>query len=126
MEWATSSENQKHAVETGLHKSGEDSPEAKLTNEQILYIRENPDGLNLKQLAEKFGVDQTAISLIQLGKTWKQAGGTIRGKIEPHVTDEMRAQIVARYKAGGITMRELAKQFGFSLKTVWKIIHELD
>ena len=123
MEWATSSENQKHAVETGLHKSGEDSPEAKLTNEQILYIRENPDGLNLEQLAEKFGVIFQTISLIQLGKNWKSVGGSIREK--RGVSDEEREQILVDYQKGvkGHGYREVAKRFGYAPKTIWRIVN---
>lgn len=51
---------------------------AKLTSEQVLYVRENPDGLNAYQLADKFNVNQATISKIQLGKTYKNAGGKIR------------------------------------------------
>lgn len=52
LRWATGEENRKYAAEKGLAKEGEDRPDAKLTNEQVIYIRENPDGLNTCQLAE--------------------------------------------------------------------------
>lgn len=42
-----------------------------LKKEQVLYIRENPNGLLQKQLAEMFGVCQTTISSIQRGITHK-------------------------------------------------------
>lgn len=45
---ATSSENQKYALATGARQSGD--YKAKFTQEQILYVRENPEGLNTHQL----------------------------------------------------------------------------
>lgn len=123
LEWATSSENEQHAVATGLSKSGEDNYLAKLTNEQVIYIRNNPDGLIQEQLAEMFGVHLATISKIQLGKSYKNAGGTIREKIDNRVPDEMREKILAAYNAGGISQLELARQFGFTERTVWNIVN---
>ena len=40
LEWATRSENMQHAYKTGLFKLGENSSQAKLTNEQTRAIRE--------------------------------------------------------------------------------------
>ena len=121
--WSTSSENKKHAFATGLAPQGEDRPDAKLTDEQVRYIRNNPDELNLEQLAEKFGVVRETIGRIQRGKTYKNAGGPIREKIDNRIDDEKRAQILARYQAGGISQRELARQFGVNHKTISNIIH---
>lgn len=129
LEWTTHAENMQHAVDTGLIKSGEDSPDAKLTNEQVLYIRENPDGLNTQQLAAMFGVGQTTISLIQRGKIWKQAGGTVRGNLQgglPRIPDDVREQIRAEYvkdsRQFGSTA--LAKKYGVDHATILNIIHE--
>lgn len=128
LEWSTSSENQIHAVRTGLHKSGEEHPDAKLTNEQVRYVRENPDDLTRKELAEKFCVAQPTISLIQLGKIYKDAGGKIREKKQggvPRTPDDKRAQILAAYQPGvkGHSYRAVAKRFGVDAKTVWRIVN---
>ena len=123
LEWATGSENVQHAVRTGLKKTGEDCSWAKLTNEQARYIRENPDGLAIKQLAKMFGVDDAQIGKIQLGERYKNAGGSICEKIDRRIPDEMREQILARYNAGGISQRALAKEFGVGLRTVGRIVN---
>lgn len=126
--WSTGAENKRHAFAMGLHKSGEDRSDAKLTAAQVLYIRQNPDGLNTVQLAAKFGVAQYTISEIQRGKRYKNVGGTIREKKFTHsiITDEQREEIRARYRAGSILQRELAEEFNCSHQTIWRIIHEED
>ena len=126
LEWTTSEENTKHAFTTGLRKSGEDDWHAKLTNEQVLYIRENPEGLNTVQLAEIFPVTQETISDIQLGKKYKDAGGKIREKKQgcpPRIPVDERTQILADYQAGGISMSALAKKYNRSIATIWKIVN---
>lgn len=104
-------------------KQGENVYNAKLTAAQVLYIRENPDGLNLEQLAEKFNVTQTTIGEVQLGKTYKNVGGPIRGKIERRTPDDQREEIIARYNEGGISQYALAKEFGVSQMTVSNIVN---
>ena len=125
LEWATGKENMEHAFTTGLCKSGEENILSKLTNEQVFYIRENPDGLNLEQLAEMFGVTATTISNIQLGKTYRNAEGSIRGKIDNRIPDEMREQILADYQPGvhGHGAPAVAKKFGVGHTAVWNIVN---
>ena len=124
LEWCTCSENNQHAYDTGLKKSGESHYNAKLTNEQIYYIRENPSGLTTYELAEMFGVKQATISEIQLGKKWKHAGGTIRQSKCPCVSEEIKAQIRAEYKRGSYKFGAvaLAKKYGVNWKTISKIV----
>lgn len=123
LEWCTAAENQRHAVATGLAAQGEEHGSAKLTNEQARYIRDNPEGLTGVKLAEMFHVDENVISYIQIGKTYKHVGGTIRGKIGTRIPDETRAEIRRLYAQGGISQAALAKQFGINQATVLKIIH---
>lgn len=124
--WATSSENTQHAYDTGLKVAlkGTEVYNSKLTAEQVLYIRENPDGLTTYQLAEKFGVAQPQISRIQLGKTYKNEGGNVRKPLKPRIPDEIRNQIRAKYSTGNFSQRQLARQFGVSHSTIRNIIHE--
>ena len=75
LEMATSSENMLHAVKTGLQVSlkGENNGNAKLTNEDVIIIKRLlREGRTNSSIAKKFGVSQKAISLIKLGKRWKQ------------------------------------------------------
>lgn len=69
LEWCTHSENQLHAIRTGLkkYKSGEDHCNSKLTDLQILEVRElikNKEGL-IKDIASKFGVSRDTIRNIK-------------------------------------------------------------
>lgn len=126
LEWCTRSENNCHAYATGL-KRGSD---AKLTNEQVVYIRDNPNGLTAKELADKFGVREQTISLTQLGKTYKSAGGTIRQAkpytYTPRLPDDVRNEIRQLYVRGSkdFGTYALAKRFGVSTTTIRNIIKE--
>ena len=66
LEWATRKENMQHAARIGLIRNGESSGKAKLTNEQVKFIREvyipRDKNFGLKALARKFGVGKDAMS----------------------------------------------------------------
>ena len=75
LEMATVSENMLHAFKTGLqvgHK-GENNGRAKMSNADVITIKSllltGEKGISI---AKKFGVSKNAISLIKLGKKWKQ------------------------------------------------------
>ena len=126
LEWVTARENIKHTYDMGLAPKGQERPEAKLTNEQVIYVRENPEGLTQCQLAEKFGLNRATISYIQTGKTFKIVGGTIRKarKVSPQVPNDLRKKIRAEYKAGGVSQRALAKKYGLGQVTISRIAKE--
>lgn len=126
LEWCTRSENLSHAISTGLIRQGEDHHSAKFTNEQIVYMRDNPDSLSTSQLGRLFDVQPTVISAIQLGKTYRNAGGTVRDKIERRIPNEVREAIRAEYQKGvkGRGSYVLAKKYGISQATIWNIVHE--
>lgn len=56
-----------------LGRSGDASPSAKLTNEQVINIRREHqiDGARCCDLARKYGRTETCIRLILKGKTWR-------------------------------------------------------
>ena len=88
LEWVSHRDNTMHAFETGLNsfehlkglvKKGEDNNLAKLTWENVKYIREHyhPSDAencygNIKILAEMFNVTKACIYSIINGKTWKE------------------------------------------------------
>ena len=122
--WATKSENQQHAVKNGLAKSGEKHYKAKIKDEKdIIYIRENPDNLTQEELAEMFGVDQTTISAIQLGKCYQNAGGSLRESKRQRISDEKRAAIRADWATGLYTKAALARKYGCDQKTISNIVN---
>ena len=73
LEWATQQENMAHAKKLRLHRRGDNHPGRKLNSEQVAKIRElHKTGLYKQQnLAEKFSVHHSTISLILLKKRWK-------------------------------------------------------
>lgn len=129
LEWATRQENMRHADRTGLRKmpKGANCSYAKLTNEQALYIRNNPDNLTQRQMAEKFGVGKPTVSMIQRGKIWAHLGGTIRGENQrglPRVPDETRYQIKIDYATVQYSQQQLADKYGYSRSTIGRIVNE--
>lgn len=71
LEWVTFSENIKHSVSNDLIKKGEKHSQSKLTEIEVLEIRDlRSKGWKQIDLAKKFGVTQGIISGIEHKKTW--------------------------------------------------------
>lgn len=113
LEWCTRAENQRHAFATGLQIAvqGEDVHNAKLKNTDAQYIRDNPDGLTVKALAAKFAVSESTIAEIQLGKRYRDAGGSVRETKCHRIPCSVRDEIRRLYKRGvrGCSAPALAK-----------------
>ncbi|MBR1646990.1 MAG: HNH endonuclease [Selenomonadaceae bacterium] len=129
LEWATRSENEQHAFDTGLQvvPTSEKHHLSKLTDEQARYIRDNSDGLTGRVLARMFDVSPQTISAIQIGKAYKDAGGTIReaqkrSVIPNSVRNEIRRLSVKGSREFG--SYGLAGKYGVVSSTIIKIIHE--
>lgn len=75
--WGTRQKMAKDAVASGYlplpEVVGEDNAAARLTEEQVMYIRQSP--LTGKALAEMFCVSASTISMAQLGETWPHLPG---------------------------------------------------
>lgn len=131
LEWSTAFENMRHAYATGLQSAlqGEEHSNAKLANEQVRYVRENPDNLSGRELARRFNVNPQTISDVQRGKKYRNAGGTIRTRRPPNphqVPDEAREEIRRLYKPYshefGTTV--LSKKYGVCPQTILNIVNE--
>ena len=73
LEWCTNSENQIHAIKIGLVKikKGGESRRAKLTNKQVLEIRNlYKKGFTNKELSLKYNVSSSVMSGILTNKTY--------------------------------------------------------
>lgn len=74
LHWATKSENHKHAHKKGLGNEsgvpGSANGRAKITEDDVRYIRKNPDDLTQPELGEKFGLHHSTIQKINVGKLW--------------------------------------------------------
>lgn len=71
LEWVTNLENRKHAVKNDLQIQGSKCPWAKLTEEQVIYIRNNPN-ISSKKLSKMYNVSLRTISDVRNFKSWKQ------------------------------------------------------
>lgn len=77
LEWVTNLENSHHAKDNGLMKTkrGEENFFAKLTEEDVRYMRNNyipkDKEFGCCALARKFGVSHPTVSRILSGESWK-------------------------------------------------------
>jgi hypothetical protein len=72
LEWNTTIENHQHAIYTGLKdQKGIKHHKCKLTEEQVLEIREIGFSQTRMSLSKKYGVSRTNILGIIRGKFWK-------------------------------------------------------
>ncbi len=75
LEWNTDTENKRHAIATGLIKTGAEDHKAKLTNEQVTYIRKvykkYDKEFGSRSLAKKFEVSPSVVLRIIYGETYK-------------------------------------------------------
>lgn len=76
LEWVTGSENVRHAYDNGLAnaKQGVDNPWAKLTKEDVIYIREHyipfDAEFGARALGRKFGVNKNSIRDVANNKSY--------------------------------------------------------
>lgn len=71
LEPGTHKQNMEDCVTRGRIASGSRAGRRRLTDEQADYVRRNPDGLTLSQIATKFGIAVSTASYIRSGRSWK-------------------------------------------------------
>lgn len=73
LEWATNSENSQHSFDIGLQKGrkGEKHHKSKITKENVLFIRNNSENFSRPELAKRFNVSESLLSMIINYKVWK-------------------------------------------------------
>jgi len=70
LEIGTMADNAADGMKLGETLRGAANGKAKLSEDDVLYIRSNPDDLSGRNLAIKFGVSPATISLIRSGRRW--------------------------------------------------------
>ena len=70
LKWGPYRENRGDMILHGTHRKGEMNNAAKLREEDVRYIRANPD-MSHAELGRRFGVSSRAIIFVRLGKTWR-------------------------------------------------------
>ena len=71
LRWATTRENVQDRIDHGNNLSGSKHGRARLTDEQVEWVRSMRGKMRQKDIAARFGVAQTTISAIQRGETWR-------------------------------------------------------
>lgn len=72
LEYVTPEENVHHAIKNGLHPVGSRHVHAKLTESQVIEIRSALiRGVYQEELAKRFGVSPSLVSMIARRKRWK-------------------------------------------------------
>lgn len=79
LRWATRRENIEDMRAHGTMSRGDDHYTSKLTEEDVVKIRNSYVGEpgEIRRIAMAYGVTQTSVSCLLYGKTWKHAGGVI-------------------------------------------------
>lgn len=70
LEWCNSSENNYHAYNIGLKKKGEENSLSKLTNKEVLFVKES--SLSYPELSKRLNVSKSLICYIKKGKNRKK------------------------------------------------------
>lgn len=71
LEWVTESQNQRHALETGLKGKGSELYNASLTEEQVhLICKLIVDGMLVKDIADRFDCSKDVVRKIKAGDTY--------------------------------------------------------
>lgn len=73
LETGTDADNVRDRVERGRNgcAKGTRNGRAKLTEEQVAFIRDQRGKMLQRELGEMFGIAQAMVSHVQLGKTWR-------------------------------------------------------
>jgi len=71
LRWATALENAADKVSHGTQPAGSQIWNAILSEEDVRWIRENPEGLRQKDMALRLGVGRSSISAIVRRKQWR-------------------------------------------------------
>lgn len=71
----TQKENMKDAMKNGITPRGEQLPQSKLTEKDVLLIRRKTGKMTQKELAEKLGVTRRTVGRVISGGTWRHVKG---------------------------------------------------
>lgn len=124
LEYVTWKENVRHSMEVlGNRRDGEHNPAAKMTEEDVLRIRERrAAGESYGSLARAFGITSVMARQIAVGRMWTNVGGPIstlcRNMSVVTLTDRQVEAIRRRLRAGA-RAKDLAGEYNVSKRTIY-------
>ena len=138
IEWCTYSYNSKYAFilrpELSYNRSGELSPNAKSSNQDVLEIYNMAwDGINQKEIAKKYNTTRRNVNNIQHGKTWNSVTHHNESlKLDPdkyaktglRISKVIRAKICKTAQETELSQIKLSKMFNITRKTIGDILRE--
>lgn len=128
LEYVTVKDNARHASQMGLLVRGEDHLHAKVTEEDVIAIREAVvNGMTYRELGEIYGLNRSTLHSIVHHKSWKHVGGPPppKGRFignKSKLTEE-KVRAIRRLYAEGFTMAKLQEMYGITPGTIHPLIH---
>lgn len=116
----------------GTVRFGEESSTAKLTEDEVVEIRElHFAGVSRKDIAAKFGLNADYVGTIARGLRWTHVSGPLAEKRpmrgENHwgakLTDAQVEMIRSEWRRGGRTQYDIAKEFCVSRRLIGNIVN---
>lgn len=123
LEWVTQSINMNEAIKFYADKSGENSPNAKITRDEAVQICEMIDsGYKMSVIARTIGCKPTTVKHIKERKTWKEVSKDYSFKNAHVYFIDKKLLDSARYlRSKGVTRNEVHDILGISLTTIAKL-----
>lgn len=125
----TNADNTADRDRKGRTPKGEGSSRAKLTESDVLEIREMAaSGRKTKEMADKFGVSYFMIGAIAKGDFWKHVGGPLTvlklagSRIGQSKLTESQVVEIRRLVANGLSKSAAARRFGVSKATIIRAV----
>jgi hypothetical protein len=123
LEWVSSSQNLKHAWDSGLRCVSENTPKgeaqflAKLTNDAVYEILTNLDK-PCRYFAEKYNTSLVTINDVQTGKKWKHLFPDIVRKAPEGGKRKLSNVDVIEIRKSSKSSHELSKIYGLSRSSI--------
>lgn len=119
----TQSQNMQDCINKGRARDnkGEQHPRARLTEQDILEIRNSDQ--RVVELASRFSVTPTQIYRIRIGEKWAHVGGPVRARRPARkLTLSQIKDIRILYITGAHTKSALGRQFGVSRTHIGRLV----
>lgn len=120
----TGADNMNDAKIKGRTTIGEKHPGVKLSEKEVLEIRKKyaTGSFLQRDLGTEFGIAETTVSQIILGKIWTLLPGAVSSRhYGKKLTPEMVQEIRRRWEEGE-SRRQLVRAFGVNPVTIWQIV----
>ena len=99
---------------------GSSNPSAKLTDTDVITIRNLRSEYNTNELAKLFKVSRENITAICTGKSWKHVGGPITKAYRGKKLSNTTKQEILNLRNSGLTFQQIANKLGISVYTAHK------